>query len=214
MDSETRQLLAWYVNGTLTGVGRDRVEAALQNDSGSASLLDWERSLQDAVRSDPALEVAPDRGLQQTMQRIRAENPQGARPRPAAGGWFAKLGGKFQWSPILAFACTLIAVQAVVIAQMWSARDESGEYSDWRAVSARHAPANSFIRVALRPESTAGEINTLLRSVRAEIVSGPTQLGDYYLLIEKSRANETLEVLQKSANVESAEIVSRLPTRL
>ncbi|MFS8087354.1 MAG: zf-HC2 domain-containing protein, partial [Acidobacteriota bacterium] len=50
VDKETRELLAWYVNGTLAGADRDRVEAALQNDAGAALLLAWERGVQAAVK--------------------------------------------------------------------------------------------------------------------------------------------------------------------
>ncbi|MEP7085522.1 MAG: hypothetical protein ABI854_12345, partial [Betaproteobacteria bacterium] len=61
--------------------------------------------------------------------------------------------------------------------------------------------------------SPAGEVNTLLRELHAEVVSGPSQLGDYYLLVQKRTAQDALSLLQGNANVESAEFVSALPAR-
>jgi hypothetical protein len=218
VDQETRQLLAWYVNGTLAGADRDQVEAALQQDPAASELLAWERSVQDATKSDPLFDIAPDRGLHQVMQRIRAD----AKSKPAAvaatrkvqAGWLAGFKERFRWSPALAFACTLVAVQFVVIAQMWSARDEESEFAAVRALEARkQAAADAFIHVAFKPESTEGEVSTLLRTLHAEIVAGPSQLGDYYLLLDKLAVQDALYALQNNASIESAEIVNALPAR-
>jgi anti-sigma factor RsiW len=215
VDQETRQLLAWYVNGTLAGADRDRVEAALQQDPAASELLAWERAVQEATKSDPLFDIAPDRGLHQAMQRIRADaKAQPAAPRKVQAGWFAGFRERFRWSPALAFACTLVAVQFVVIAQMWSAKDEEGEFAAVRAMEARkQAAADAFIHVAFKPESTEGEVSTLLRTLHAEIVAGPSQLGDYYLLLDKLAVQDALYALQNNANIESAEIVNALPAR-
>lgn len=214
VERDTRELLAWYVNGTLTGAERNRVEASLQSEAGAAALLAWERDVQAAIKSDPVLEVAADRGLFQAMQRIRAESrPVVVPPRAMRGGWFSGLADKFQWSPALALACGVVAVQFAVIAQMWTAPSEGTEFADVRAIGVKPAAADAFIRVAFKPESTGGDVTVLLRSLHAEIVAGPSQLGDYYLLVARSGAADALGVLHNSANVESAEIVHALPAR-
>jgi hypothetical protein len=213
VDKETTELLAWYVNGTLAGADRDRVEAALKNEAGASSLLAWERAVQAAAKHDPAFEISADRGLHQTMQRIRAEAKASAAPRAARGRRLSRLGEKFQWSPALAVACGVVAVQFAVLAQMWSVRSEDSEFAGVRAMHARPQTTNVFIRIAFKPESTEGDLNNLLRAIHAEIVSGPSQLGDYYLLLEKQGAQDALNVLQSSAHVESAEIVNALPAR-
>ncbi|MBK7474018.1 MAG: hypothetical protein IPI73_28515 [Betaproteobacteria bacterium] len=90
MDKNTYELLAWYVNGTLAGTDRDQVEAALQMEAGASSLLAWEKAIQGAVKNNPAFEVAADRGLYQTMQRIQGDTRPAATlvatPRRAAKG--------------------------------------------------------------------------------------------------------------------------------
>lgn len=213
VDKETENLLAWYVNGTLAGPDRDRVEAALRDDAGAASRVAWERAVQVAVKSDPALEIAPDRGLYQVLQRIRADTSAKAAPRPAQGGWLSSLREKFQWSPALALACGVVAVQFAVIGQMWMVRGEEGEYAGVRAVSSGSHAAIVFIRIAFKPQSLEGDVSSLLRAIHAEIVSGPSQLGDYYLLLEKRSAPDALSLLQSNTNVDSAEIVNALPAR-
>jgi hypothetical protein len=213
VDKEARELLAWYVNGTLAGADRDWVEAALRNEAGASSLLEWERAVQAAVKSDSAFEISADRGLYQTMQRIRAEaKPKTALPA-ARGGWFSGFGQKLQWSPALVVACGVVAVQFAVIAQMWSARTVDSKFADVRAMDTRPPAADAFIRIAFKPESTEGDLNILLRTIHAKIVSGPSELGDYYLLLERKDAQEALNVLQDNVNVESAEIVNALPAR-
>lgn len=213
MDKETENLLAWYVNGTLAGPDRDRVEAALRDDAGASSKVAWERAVHGAVKNDPALEIASDRGLFQVMQRIRADTATKAAPRTAQDGWLSSLREKFQWTPALALACGVVAVQFAVIGQMWMVRGEEGEYAGVRAwTSGQHASV-VFIRIAFKAESLAGDVSSLLRSVQAEIVSGPSQLGDYYLLLDKRSAKDALSLLQGNTNVESAEIVNALPAR-
>ena len=213
VDIEIRQLLAWYVNGTLTGADRDRVEAALQSEAAASSLVAWERAVQAAVKNDPAFDIPADRGLYQTMQRVRGETKPKAAPRAAQGGWFSRLREKFQWSPALALACGVVAVQFAVIAQLWSVRSEDSEFAGVRTMATQPQAADAFIRIAFKPESREGDVNALLRAIHAEIVSGPSQLGDYYLLLEKRGAQDALNLLQNNAHVESAEIVNALPAR-
>jgi len=214
MDKDTQDLLAWYVNGTLAGPDRDRVEAALREDGGASALLDWERTVQAAVKSDPAFDVAADRGLFQTMQRIRADAPPKPTPvRVPDAGLFARLRQAFQWSPALAMACGVVAIQFAVIGQMWLAKAEQADYSGERSVAARPQASAAFIRVAFKPESIEGDLSTLLRSLHAEIVAGPSQLGDYYLLLDKQAVQDALAALQQNTHVESAEIVDALPAR-
>ncbi|MEP7084483.1 MAG: hypothetical protein ABI854_07060 [Betaproteobacteria bacterium] len=213
MDKETQELLVWYVNGTLTGPERDRAEAALRSQPGASTWLAWERSVQAAVKDDPLFDVEPERGLYQTMQRIRADAKPKSTAPAAQSSWLSSLRAKFQWSPALALAGGVVAVQFAVIAQMWTAGGEDGEYSGVRALHSRANATDVFIRIAFKPESPAGEVNTLLRELHAEVVSGPSQLGDYYLLVQKRTAQDALSLLQGNANIESAEFVSALPAR-
>lgn len=211
-------MLAWYINGTLAGTERDQVEAALQLEAGASSLLAWERAIQGAVKNNPAFDVAADRGLYQTMQRIQGDARPAAtldaKPRHSARvGWFSGLSEKFQWSPALALACGVVAVQFAVIAQMWTDKSEEIEYAGVRTIAALPSSTDAFIRITFKPQSKEGDLSELLRTIRAEIVAGPSQLGDYYLLLAKNGSEDVLSALQKNALVESAEFANALPAR-
>lgn len=222
MDKDIAQLLSWYVNGTLTGAERDRVELALRDDPRARALLEWEKSLRRSVQNDPQFDVAEDRGLSKVMQRIKAEartapsppaSPRRTRANSTSGenALTARFREWFRWSPALALACGVVAVQFGIIAHMTTLRGEESEYAGVRSVKARHQDA--FVRVSFKPETTEIDLRALLREVNAEIVSGPSQLGDYYLVVSAAGAPSALATLQGSANVESAEIVRELPSR-
>ncbi len=212
MDTEIRQLLPWYVNGTLTGTDRDRVEAALRNEVHAASWLAWEKAMQGAVKHDPTFDIADDRGLARTMQRIRASTMRKS-PSPSTQGWLARLTESLRWSPALAVACALVAVQFAVITQLWSTRGEEAEYAAVRAMAARAHANDAYIRVVFKPESTEVELREIIRGIQADIVSGPSQLGDYYVLLTKDTAARAMVNLQGNTRIESAEVVDVLPAR-
>src|SRR6185436_1892271 len=157
-----------------------RVEAALRDDAQATALLDWEKSLRQAVRDDDTFEIAEDRGLAEVMQRIRAEaNPAATTrnvPAPAArktkSASASRFAEWFRWSPALAMACGIVAVQMGVIVHMYQVRGEESEYSGVRTVAAKNK--EGYLRVSFKPESTESDLRTLIRSVNAEIVSGPS----------------------------------------
>ena len=214
VDKEIGHLLSWYVNGTLTGADRDRVEAALRDDARAKALLEWEKSLRQAVKNDPSLDIAEDRGLGQVMQRIRAEArtaAQTARRTKSSSSAPSRVLEWFRWSPALAMAAGIVAVQFGVIVHMYQTRGEESAYSGMRSIGGKRT--DSFLRVSFKAETTENDLRTLLRSLQAEIVSGPSQLGDYYLVVKTDAVQSTLTTLQSSPHVESAEIVNALPSR-
>ena len=208
VDKEIRDLLPWYVNGTLRGVDRDRVEAALRNDPSINSVLHWEQAVQQAVQNDPALEIAEDRGLANVMHRIRSEIKPAPQPARKAA---PRLFEWFKWSPAMALACGIVVAQFGIIVHMYQVRGEESAYSDVRTVAGKRTEA--FVRVTFKSETTESELRTLLHDLHAEIVSGPSQLGDYYLIVKSKAVQSTLTTLQSSSHVESAEIVNALPSR-
>jgi anti-sigma-K factor RskA len=214
VDKDIGQLLSFYVNGTLTGPERERVETALRDDAQARALLDWEKALRRSVQNDPQFDIAEDRGLAQVMQRIRAETKSAAAAAPRRApraDTFARFREFFRWSPALALACGVMAVQFGVIVHLTGLRGEESEYSGVRTMITRHS--ETFVRVAFKPEATENDLRTLVRSVDAEIVAGPSQIGDYYLVVPAKNAEAALKTLQSSTSVESAEVVRALPSR-
>ncbi|MBK7474019.1 MAG: hypothetical protein IPI73_28520 [Betaproteobacteria bacterium] len=107
----------------------------------------------------------------------------------------------------------MVAVQFAVIAQMWTGKSEDIEYAGVRTIESLPSSTDAFIRITFKPQSRESDLSELLRTVRAEIVAGPSQLGDYYLLLAKNGSEDVLNALQKNALVESAEFANALPTR-
>jgi hypothetical protein len=219
VDKDIGQLLSWYVNGTLTGPDRDRVEAALRDEKGAATLLALEKSLAQAVKNDTTFDIAEDRNLDKVMQRIRAERKPAlaattARPAAKSGArerTASRVLEWFRWSPAFAVACGVMAIQFGIITHLWTTRGEESEYSGQRSVAIRSAQV--YVRVTFKPESTEQEMRELIRSLTAEIVSGPSQLGDYYLMLPSSTSQQALTTLQSDSHVDSAEFVKSLPSR-
>lgn len=212
VDSETRHLIAWYANGTLGAADRQRVEAALGRSHETSTILAWERMVRAAVREDPTFAVAADHGLARVMQRIRSE----AKPvssKRVRHGWFSGPIARFIGPPALALACTVVAVQFAVIVQIWPGKDATEGYSEIRSVSARGQKFDSFLRVAFRPDAREANLRALLREVRAEVVAGPSQIGDYYIVVDKENVQAALGILQASAFIESVEVTHELPLR-
>src|SRR5689334_302682 len=165
VDKDIGQLLSFYVNGTLTGPERERVETALRDDAQARALLEWEKALRRSVQNDPQFDIAEDRGLAQVMQRVRAETKSAAAaPRRAPrADMLTRFREWFRWSPALALACGIVAVQFGVIVHLSGLRGEESEYSGVRTMITRHSEA--FVRVAFRPETTESDLRTLVRSI-------------------------------------------------
>lgn len=212
VDSETRHLIAWYANGTLTGADRGRLEAALRGGHDASAMLTWERMVRSAVREDPALAVTADHGLARVMQRIRSDAKPVSSKRDGYG-WFSDLVARFTGPTALALACGVLAVQFAVIVQIWPGKDATDSYSNERSLQGRTQKFDAFLRVSFRPDAREDNLRSLLREVRAEVVAGPSQIGDYYIVVAKANVQAALGVLQASAFVDSVEIANELPLR-
>jgi hypothetical protein len=212
VETETRHLIPWYANGSLTGADRERVEAALRGGGEASAMLAWERMVRFAVREDPAFVVAADHALARVMSRIRSE-AKPASSRRDGKGWLSGLIARFTGPTALALACGVVAVQLAVIVQIWPGNGALGGYSEERSVPARSQKFDSFMRVSFRPDARENELRSLLREVHAEVVAGPSQIGDYYIVVAKANVEAALGILQASAFVESVEIANDLPLR-
>ncbi len=72
---------------------------------------------------------------------------------------------------------------------------------------------DAFIRVSFRQDTRESDLRTLLRSIHAEVVAGPSQIGDYFLLVSNPEAQAALATLKSSSSIESVEIVDELPPK-
>jgi len=209
MDSKLSELLPWHVNGTLGEQDRQAVDARLAEDGDARAEREFLASLRDAVRDEvPAVEA--DIGLHRAMAMIQ-------RIRPAPAGRPSSRVHLLDWLrvgfslPRFAYAAgiAVFALQAGVIAHLLGSREEA--YSDTRSTRPIAAEAGPFIKASFRPDATEADLRFLLVSLGATIVSGPTQLGDYYLFVDPKRIDWAVQQMRQSPVVDSAAMVAALP---
>ena len=71
-------------------------------------------------------------------------------------------------------------------------------------------PADAVLfAVQFTPTATEREIRGLLLDAEAQIVSGPTQLGEYQLAVASNKADAALKKWQSVAFVESAKVIAK-----
>lgn len=208
MNCDFWQVLPWLANGTLNGEERARVEATLENRADLRSNFEWELMLREAVKTEEAQWSPPAGALDEVLRRI----DRSAKPAQRAGvkDFFARLFAPGLSSPQLAVACAVVVVQFGVIGTLLRELGEDSDYAAFRSVQAR-PPSTQFLRVMFKPDIRESELRESLTSIGAEIVAGPSQIGDYYLLVDRERISIELSTLKANPKIASAEIVDALP---
>lgn len=217
MKARFDELLPFYVNGTLSQADREWVEGYLREHPKASAELQWYESLQTRLREDvPA--VSSEVGLERTLQRIRAESPQGRAARPPlkgslfarARGWLATLVPQPVLRPAFAGALVVVAVQGLVIANLVAERDESTEL---RAVRPSVIDKGPFLKVNFKPDAREADIRLLLVEVRGSLAGGPGQLGDWFVRVPEEQVASVTATMKASAIVEAVAVVDALPVR-
>jgi anti-sigma factor RsiW len=217
------ELLPWYVNGTLSEADRQWVEAYLKENPKARAELDWFRSLQQGIE-ESAPKVPATIGLTKTMALIRGDQPTlmerimgffgGMFATPAAAGRAGRAGGgALSLRPALAIALVVaVVVQAGIIASMFGSRG-GDQAAMMRAGSTVPAEEGPVLKLAFVPDAKEADLRLLLVGVQGTIVSGPGQLGDYYVRVPAGKEADAQKQLAASPLVQSAEIVPGLPPR-
>lgn len=211
MQGDIRHDLPWMANGTLSGEARTSAEAAVDANADIKAALDWELAMRDAVKHETAEWIAPPAALDKVMARIG--RPAVKVQEAAAPNFFARIAEAFRFTPRFAMACAVVVVQFGVIGYLVASRDSAVSFSETRSTQ-HFNHSTKFIRVMFAAKSTEGDLRELLRNVNAEIVAGPSQLGDYYLLVDQAQLSKALDSLKSNKKIESAEIVNALPSKL
>ena len=192
----------------------------------------WEQIFREAVRLNADTAIAEDRCLERVLARIERERspaavnlenppapqapetsgiPPARKPAPARAGWFARgLSGAGRHPGLgLALACCVIVAQGVVIAHLWSP-PLAPEYAIVRVLPGGEA-REPFLRITFLPGTSEQSLRTLLNDIQADVVAGPTRLGDYYLLVPPGQTAAAALALSKSGIVEDVALVDHLP---
>lgn len=119
--------------------------------------------------------------------------------------YLSNLGPGYQFAGV-----AIIVLQTGAIAYMLATQPEV-PYSEIRSPSISPQVTGPFIKVSFNPEAKESEIRHLLVSLGASFVDGPSQLGDYILLVERDRTDSAAQQLKQSTIVQAVSIMATLP---
>lgn len=169
----SRELLPWYVNGTLTADERAAVERSLE--TGSADLR-TELALWRAVAADIANEEMPPNAGGIDLGWLRLQRQLNAAPARAPVR-------RWQWAAAAALVALLGGESA------WMVQRQRAHDAEIRQLSA--APAGLRVdewrvQVRFRADATVAQVDALLLGIDARIIGGPSALGVYELAVPRA----------------------------
>jgi hypothetical protein len=183
-------LLPWYVNDTLDGIERARVEAHVRECVACHGELEAQRSLRELVRRQdvpPALSTALAR-----MHARMDEHPASAvSPLQRAAGW---LRPRWLGWVALAQAVCIVALLAVPGVR------EQARFHTLSSGAPAQAAADAVV-VVFDGHTTQVRLQALLRRLDAHIVGGPNTQGAYTLKVPAGRQAALLRALQQDPDV-------------
>lgn len=196
--SEVRDLLPWFVAGTLGEDERRLVDEHVQACAACRGELEWERQLRAANNV-----AMPERDVDRAFAALRARLPSPART-PSV---FERLQARFDRllpRPWLGWA---VAVQAVAIVGLAVAliagrvQPDGASAPIYRALARPAAAEPARLVVAFAPQTQVGELRRVLLASGARIVDGPTAADAYILAVAPERAEATLQQLRAEPSV-------------
>ena len=200
------------VAGTLNPDDFVRVATAVKSDA----LLQAQLAAFEKIRNELVHAIVFDK--QQVSAELFAENLL-TRVMPASTGsektkkgsnranWLSRL---FKQSPTPArFAYALVAIQAVGIAWLvgGSLQADNVPYSVTRSATSDSkqlgsVPSNVTFSVSFDPATAESTVRGLLLEVEAQIIAGPSQLGQYKIVVARNRSHLALLKLREAVFVE------------
>ena len=213
------EILPWYINGTLDSHEHGLVARHILSCQSCADEVARCRSIATAVRSakEGAWSPSPDH-FARLMERIdRASTPAAPeRWRIRVREWLEKIRCHFQETPSLfrwALAAQTAAIVLLTAATLWQASiAPSSLYRTLSDAGSGPEAGRLHFQLVFADDITEREIRTLLNSIGATIVAGPTPMAVYTVALagddrgEPARTRATLEVLRAHPKVRLAEV--------
>jgi hypothetical protein len=173
-NDEIIDLLTAYVNGTISDDDRARVEKAVQANERLQQELDFLAALRGSLQHE-AVESPREWGWRRLQRDIRREK----RPNRIAGSG---------WKIAAVAAALVLVVQTAYFTQI-------PDTTQYQTLS---GPINeeNLLQLRLRPDARQEEVQELLLAIGAEIVSGPSAIGLYHIVV--TDVDAALAVLEDS----------------
>jgi anti-sigma factor RsiW len=210
------EILPWYVNGTLEGHEHELVARHILRCQSCADEVVRCQSIATAVRSAEKVARMPSpENLARLMERIdrksTAATPECWRIRVRE--WIEKIRLAFQETPSLprwALAAETAAIVLLAAAIMLQGSVAPSFYRTLSDEGSGPEPARVHLQVVFVDDITEREIRTVLSSIGATIVAGPTPMAVYTVALAAdgkapARTQETLALLRAHPKVRLAE---------
>jgi anti-sigma factor RsiW len=211
-------ILPWYVNGTLENHEYEFVARHISRCQSCADEVGRCQSIASAVRSaaDDARTPSAE-NLARLMERIERGSRSSAVSedwRNRVRKWIEKIRLAFQETPSL-FRWALAAQTAVIVllaaATIFQASLAPSFYRTLSDAGSGPAPGRVHLQVVFADDITEREVRTLLGSIGATIVAGPTPMAVYTVALADdereapARTGEALALLRANPKVRLAE---------
>lgn len=213
-DADTKrrfdELIPWYVTGQLKDADRAWIEKMASEHSALRAELEWHRNLHREIHSKYA-GVRTDVGLDSLLARVR----DGERPVRQEGfadklrAFFASLTAR----PAYALGAVVVVVQAGIIGALLTKGAPEPEFSETRSIAPRPTHETPVLQVTFKAEATQRKMNLLLVRVGGNVVSGPSQIGEYIIEVPKSRIELAKKELEGSGLVEAVTVLEKRPNK-
>jgi len=202
-------LIPFYLNGNLADDDRAEVERFLNEDPEGQALRAWHRKLRDQLKESelvPAESVPSFTRVKVAIAAADRATAPSLATRIAA--WFDRV----RMTPGFAVAALLvITLQGILLGVMHRQGDDgTSAYSEYRA-SQTDTEVGPFIRVSLKPDAREIDVRMLMVGLGATYVGGPSQLGDYYLYVQRDQIDRALVQIKASQYVSEAVLIEKVP---
>jgi Putative zinc-finger len=197
---EANELLPWFVNGTLSGLERTRVERHVGECVACSQEVDSLRVLQAVVVHDDEA----DRHASQALARVKAQL-QGPEGKPRATLALQSIGS--QWRETSRWVRYAMVAQLFLVVGLTAALLHQPTPQYYRSLGAVPKPAarESGLVVVFSETVPEREVRDLLLRLHARIVSGPSPAGAYTLQVAQGDQAAALAMLRHTSSVVFAE---------
>ena len=203
---EVCALIPWYVNDTLEGHERQKVDAHVGICAVCRDDLAVQRRICEGIDAQPSLDYMPVASLKRLRARLDVAQAQGA---PAQSEPPVKMRSETPWRGWMAasIAAMTVAIGALAVDRwmQFEARAAQPKYYNTVTNSAPR-PRGEVIRAVFSPTITLVELQTILDEAQLKIVSGPTEAGVYSLASNSTLpVRSSLALLRRHSTVRFAE---------
>lgn len=189
-ERELRELLPFYVNGSLDGAELVAVEAYLAGSEKARKEVAYLERLRHGIKTQPQVNSPGELGLKR-LQRERSRNASAAAESGARASALAETaqhsaaaGGVVWWRNLAVAACLALAVVTTL-----SIADWPGDGGDLHLAG---GGSDAVLQVTFKPQATEKIIRALLLEIGASITEGPSALGVYRLSLEPDAGDAAL----------------------